>query len=143
MESERGELKELERQVVESLAREETVTQDVEAAWEKKRTFGERISDRVSDFGGSWNFIISFFVILSLVWIGFNVWTATRTVFDPYPFILLNLELSCLAAIQAPIVLMSQKRQEAEGPVTVRERLSCQSQSRVRRSGTCMRNSTI
>jgi uncharacterized membrane protein len=113
LESERGELSELERQVVESLAREETVTQDVEAAWEKKRTFGERISDRVSDFGGSWNFIISFFVIL-LVWIGFNVWTATRTVFDPYPFILLNLVLSCLAAIQAPIILMSQKRQEAK-----------------------------
>ena len=113
LERERGELSELERQVVESLAREETVARDVEAAWAGKRTFGERVSDFVADFGGSWKFIISFFVIL-LVWIAFNVWAATRAVFDPYPFILLNLVLSCLAAIQAPIIMMSQKRQEAK-----------------------------
>jgi uncharacterized membrane protein len=113
LERERGELSDLERQVVESLAREETVARDVEAAWEGKRTFGERVSDFVADFGGSWKFIISFFAIL-LVWIGFNVWAATRAVFDPYPFILLNLVLSCLAAIQAPIIMMSQKRQEAK-----------------------------
>ena len=112
LERERGELSELERQVVESLAREETVARDVEAAWEIKRTFGERVSDFVADFGGSWHFIISFFVIL-LVWIGFNVWAVNRAVFDPYPFILLNLVLSCIAAIQAPIIMMSQKRQEA------------------------------
>jgi uncharacterized membrane protein len=113
LERERGELSDLERQVVESLAREETVARDVEAAWAGKRTFGERVSDFVADFGGSWNFIISFFVIL-LVWIAFNVWAATQGVFDPYPFILLNLVLSCLAAIQAPIIMMSQKRQEAK-----------------------------
>src|SRR5205814_9342279 len=74
---------------------------------------GERVSDFVADFGGSWKFIISFFVIL-LVWIAFNAWMATKAVFDPYPFILLNLVLSCLAAIQAPIIMMSQKRQEAK-----------------------------
>ncbi len=113
LERERGELSALERQVVESLAREETVARDVEVAWAGKRTFGERVADFVADFGGSWKFIISFFVIL-LVWIGFNVWAATRAVFDPYPFILLNLVLSCLAAIQAPIIMMSQKRQEAK-----------------------------
>jgi uncharacterized membrane protein len=113
LERERGELSELERQVVESLAREETVARDVEAAWETKRTFGERVSDFVADFGGSWRFIISFFVIL-LAWIGFNVWAMHRAVFDPYPFILLNLVLSCIAAIQAPIIMMSQKRQEAK-----------------------------
>jgi uncharacterized membrane protein len=113
LERERGELSELERQVVESLAREETVARDVEAAWEIKRTFGERVSDFVADFGGSWHFIISFFVIL-LVWIGFNAWAVNRAVFDPYPFILLNLVLSCIAAIQAPIIMMSQKRQEAK-----------------------------
>ena len=106
LERERGELSELERQVVESLAREETVARDIEAAWAGRRTFGERVSDFVADFGGSWNFIISFFIIL-LVWIGFNVWAATRAIFDPYPFILLNLVLSCLAAIQAPIIMMS------------------------------------
>jgi uncharacterized membrane protein len=113
LERERGEISELERQVVESLAREETVARNVEAAWEGRRTFGERVSDFVSDFGGSWNFIISFFVIL-LIWISFNVWAASRVVFDPYPFILLNLVLSCIAAIQAPIIMMSQKRQEAK-----------------------------
>ncbi len=109
----RGELSELERQVVESMAREETVARDIESAWERKRTFGERVSDFVADFGGSWQFIISFFVVL-IAWIGFNVWAATRDVFDPYPFILLNLVLSCIAAIQAPIIMMSQKRQEAK-----------------------------
>jgi uncharacterized membrane protein len=113
LERERGELSELERQVVESLAREETIARDIEAAWAGRRSFGERVSDFVADFGGSWNFIISFFIIL-LVWIGFNVWAAARSIFDPYPFILLNLVLSCLAAIQAPIIMMSQKRQEAK-----------------------------
>jgi len=110
---ERGELSELERQVVESLAREETVARDVEATWEGKRTFGERVSDFVANFGGSWNFIISFFVVL-MIWVVFNMWAANREIFDPYPFILLNLVLSCLAAIQAPIIMMSQKRQEAK-----------------------------
>jgi uncharacterized membrane protein len=113
LERERGEISQLERQVVESLAREETVARDIERAWEGRRTFGERVADFVADFGGSWNFIISFFVVL-LIWIGFNVWAASRAVFDPYPFILLNLVLSCIAALQAPIIMMSQKRQEAK-----------------------------
>jgi uncharacterized membrane protein len=111
LEHERGEISQLERQVVESLTREETIARDIEATWAKKRTFGERVADLVAEFGGSWKFIISFLVIL-VVWIGFNIWAATRVVFDPYPFILLNLVLSCLAAIQAPIIMMSQKRQE-------------------------------
>lgn len=113
LERERGELTDLERQVVQSLAREETVARDVESAWETKRTFGEKVSDYVADFGGSWHFIISFFAVL-LLWIAFNVWAVNRAVFDPYPFILLNLVLSCIAAIQAPIIMMSQKRQEAK-----------------------------
>jgi uncharacterized membrane protein len=113
LERERGELSDLERQVVESLAREETVSRNVEAAWDDRRTTGERIADLVADFGGSWTFIGAFFFVL-VVWMGFNVWATTRTIFDPYPFILLNLVLSCLAAIQAPIIMMSQKRQEAK-----------------------------
>lgn len=113
LERERGELSELDRQVVESLAREEVVARDVEAAWEGRRTIGERVADVVADFGGSWVFIGIFFVVL-VVWMGFNVWAASRAVFDPYPFILLNLVLSCLAAIQAPIIMMSQNRQEAK-----------------------------
>jgi uncharacterized membrane protein len=113
LERERGELSDLERQVVESLAREETVSRDVEAAWDDRRSTGEKVADMVADFGGSWTFIGSFFFVL-VVWIAFNVWTATRAIFDPYPFILLNLVLSCLAAIQAPIIMMSQNRQEAK-----------------------------
>jgi uncharacterized membrane protein len=111
LEHERGEISELDRQVVESLAREETVSRDVDKAWEKHRTAGEVVADAVADFGGSWSFIGIFFAVLA-VWMGYNVWAATRDVFDPYPFILLNLVLSCLAAIQAPIIMMSQNRQE-------------------------------
>jgi uncharacterized membrane protein len=110
---ERGEVSDLERQVVESVAREETISRNVEAAYDDKRTLGERAADVVAEFGGSWNFI-GIFAIVMAVWMGFNVWAATRAVFDPYPFILLNLVLSCLAAIQAPIIMMSQKRQETK-----------------------------
>ncbi len=110
---ERGEVSDLERQVVESVAREETISRNVEAAYGDKRTLGERAADVVAEFGGSWNFI-GIFAIVMAVWMGFNIWAATRAVFDPYPFILLNLVLSCLAAIQAPIIMMSQKRQETK-----------------------------
>jgi uncharacterized membrane protein len=113
LEHEKGELNALERDVVESLAREETVAENVEEQWEDKRTLGEQIADMVADFGGSWSFIIIFFAIL-VVWMAFNVWVAARGAFDPYPFILLNLVLSCIAAVQAPIIMMSQKRQEAK-----------------------------
>jgi uncharacterized membrane protein len=113
LERERGELSDLDRQVVESLAREETIAEDVESAWEDRRTVGEKVADVVADFGGSWTFIGLFFFVL-VVWMAFNVWVASRDVFDPYPFILLNLVLSCLAAIQAPIIMMSQKRQESK-----------------------------
>jgi uncharacterized membrane protein len=74
-------------------------------------TFGQRAADKIATFGGSWTFIISFFSILT-VWIVFNVYALHNKGFDPYPFILLNLILSCLASIQAPIIMMSQNRQE-------------------------------
>lgn len=77
------------------------------------RTFGQRVADKVADFGGSWTFIISFMVFL-LLWIAFNVFWLNNKGFDPYPFILLNLILSCIAALQAPIIMMSQNRQEAK-----------------------------
>jgi uncharacterized membrane protein len=113
LERERGELSDLEKQVLESLAREEAVSQDVEEAYDDRRTFGERAADLVADFGGNWNFI-GLFTIVLIAWMGFNVWLAANRIFDPYPFILLNLVLSCLAAVQAPIIMMSQKRQEAK-----------------------------
>lgn len=74
-------------------------------------TFGERVADKVAEFGGSWTFILSFFFIL-LCWIALNTFVLTKDPFDPYPYILLNLVLSCLAAIQAPVIMMSQNRQE-------------------------------
>lgn len=74
-------------------------------------TRGQRISDKVARFGGSWTFI-SLFLIILFLWILFNVLTPVKEVFDPYPFILMNLVLSCIAALQAPIIMMSQNRQE-------------------------------
>jgi len=94
-------------------AREETVSENVEEEYEDVRTFGERAADVVADFGGSWHFI-GLFALVLVVWMAFNVWAVANAIFDPYPFILLNLVLSCLAAVQAPIIMMSQKRQEAK-----------------------------
>ena len=74
-------------------------------------TRGQSISDKVATFGGSWAFIISFFIIL-FIWILFNTITPINDNFDPYPFILMNLILSCIAALQAPIIMMSQNRKE-------------------------------
>ncbi|NBW43788.1 MAG: DUF1003 domain-containing protein [Sphingobacteriia bacterium] len=74
-------------------------------------TRGERLADQIAAFGGSWTFITLFFGIL-LGWIVLNLWFLDNEGFDPFPFILLNLILSCLAAIQAPIIMMSQNRQE-------------------------------
>ena len=110
---ERGELTRLEHEVVESLAAHETLAENVEAEYAEQRSFGERLSDRLAAFGGSWTFITIFFVVL-VVWMAFNLVALQRDAFDPYPFILLNLVLSCLAAIQAPIIMMSQNRQEAK-----------------------------
>jgi uncharacterized membrane protein len=76
----------------------------------EKNTFGQRAADNVAQFVGSWKFIIIFSVIF-LLWVSSNLVMATRA-FDPYPFILLNLALSCIAAIQAPLIMMSQNRQE-------------------------------
>jgi uncharacterized membrane protein len=78
---------------------------------EKPATFGERLSDKIADFGGSWKFIIIFIASI-IAWIGMNVWVYANQGFDPYPFIFLNLVLSCVAALQAPVIMMSQNRQE-------------------------------
>jgi len=74
-----------------------------------KKTFGERAADKLAEYAGSWTFIISFLILL-VIWMAINVY-AWINVWDPYPFILLNLVLSCLAALQAPVILMSQNRQ--------------------------------
>lgn len=74
-------------------------------------TFGQRLADKVASFGGSWTFIISFGIFIT-IWILFNIFFLQSKSFDPFPFILLNLILSCIAALQAPVIMMSQNRQE-------------------------------
>jgi uncharacterized membrane protein len=113
LEAEKGELSELEREVVESLEKHEVLSSYIDREYESTLTFGERLSDKIAIFGGSWRFIIIFSCILFL-WIVINSVFLLSRPFDPYPYILLNLVLSCLAALQAPIIMMSQNRQEAK-----------------------------
>lgn len=105
-----GNLNDMERQVVSSISQNTVLSQEVEKTKEKL-TYGQLIADKVAEFGGSWTFIISFLVFL-LVWIVINMFWLSNKGFDPYPFILLNLILSCIAALQAPVIMMSQNRQE-------------------------------
>lgn len=109
---ERGELSKLDREVARSLAQGAMVSANTEESYDVGRTIGERLSDDLAAFGGSWTFLIAFAVILG-GWISFNAMWGQQA-FDPFPYILLNLVLSCLAAVQAPIIMMSQKRQEAK-----------------------------
>jgi uncharacterized membrane protein len=94
------------------------VSRDPEQMYGERLTFGQRTADRVASFGGSWTFIF-IFVGLMLMWIVANRNSARP--FDPYPFILLNLVLSCLAALQAPIIMMSQNRQAATDRVAAQQ----------------------
>ncbi|MBA4849793.1 DUF1003 domain-containing protein [Emticicia sp. BO119] len=89
---------------------------------EKALSFGDRMADKIADFGGSWTFILSFMGFL-LVWISFNIYWLSNKGFDPYPFILLNLILSCVAALQAPLIMMSQNRQEEKDRERAKEDL--------------------
>ncbi len=112
LQDEIGELSTLDNEVIESLQQHEILSDDVSKQFEKKLTFGERLSDQIASFGGSWKFIILFGVVI-VSWIVLNAAFLINRTFDPYPFILLNLVLSCLAAMQAPIIMMSQNRAEA------------------------------
>ncbi len=106
-----GQMTELEQQVLEKMKSNKFVADNVEPELEREYTFAERLSDKIAEFGGSWKFIISFLLMMT-VWMALNVFLYHEKGFDPYPFILLNLVLSCLAALQAPIIMMSQNRQE-------------------------------
>jgi uncharacterized membrane protein len=112
IEEEVGELSNLEHEVLASISMNKLISDNIEVELDKKLTFGQRLSDRIADFGGSWTFIIFFFLVL-FIWIAINLFVLVKKPFDPYPFILLNLILSCLASIQAPIIMMSQNRKEA------------------------------
>lgn len=111
MEDEKGELSSLEKDVINKLTEYETISVNIDNEFDSTLTFGEKLSDKIAAFGGSWNFIITFGLIIFL-WIGINSYFLITQPFDPYPFILLNLILSTLAALQAPVIMMSQNRQE-------------------------------
>jgi len=113
LETEKGELSSLENQVMKSLEEHEILSKNINEEFDQKLTVGEKLADKMAAGAGSWRFIIGFAIIL-IIWIALNSVILLWKPFDPYPFILLNLVLSCIAAIQAPIILMSQNREEAK-----------------------------
>jgi uncharacterized membrane protein len=113
LESEKGEVTSLDQEVIQSLRDHELITSNIDAEFDQDWSLGERLADKIAEFGGSWTFLISFGVFLFL-WIALNTFVLVTRPVDPFPFILLNLLLSCLAAMQAPIIMMSQNRQESK-----------------------------
>lgn len=111
LKSEDGHISKLHDIVRKAIEEESLITERLSSEESDDRSFGQRLSDKVAEFGGSWRFIIIFGAII-LCWIVFNTVVMMNRSFDPYPYILLNLILSCIAAIQAPIIMMSQNRQE-------------------------------
>jgi uncharacterized membrane protein len=109
----KGEVSALEQQVIKSMKEHELLSTNVNTEFDRKLTFGEHMADKMAEYAGSWRFISIFMAVL-FIWIGINTLVLIQKPFDPYPFILLNLILSCIAAIQAPIIMMSQNRQEAK-----------------------------
>jgi uncharacterized membrane protein len=109
--SQTGELGQLEKIVLSSIKEKSTLSDKIDEEDTQQTTIGQRVADKVAAFGGSWTFIISFSFFLFL-WITINIYWLSNKGFDPYPFILLNLILSCIAAMQAPVIMMSQNRQE-------------------------------
>ncbi|MBZ0111010.1 MAG: DUF1003 domain-containing protein [Thermoanaerobaculia bacterium] len=110
--TELGEITQIEEEVLESLHEHEVLASNPDTEFDSDLSFGQRLADRIAMFGGSWAFILLFALFLAL-WILGNTLLLTLKPFDPYPFILLNLLLSSLAAIQAPVIMMSQNRQES------------------------------
>lgn len=113
LEAEKGELTSLEKEVLHSLEEHQLLSANVDAEFEQTWSLGERLADKIASFGGSWTFIILFGLFI-FAWIMMNAFVLFWRPIDAYPFILLNLMLSCLAALQAPIIMMSQNRQEAK-----------------------------
>lgn len=111
IENERGEIDVLEKNVIDSISKNQILSENIESDIDDLLTIGEKLADKIALFGGSWIFIIFFFGFI-ILWIIINILAISSANFDPYPFILLNLILSCLASIQAPIIMMSQNRKE-------------------------------
>ncbi len=106
------EMSKLDEKILQSVQNHDIISQNPDELVDNNLTFGQRLADKIATFGGSWRFIITFGVII-FVWILINSFFIGKAQFDPYPFILLNLVLSCLAALQAPVIMMSQNRQES------------------------------
>jgi uncharacterized membrane protein len=111
VQQEKGEIARIDEDVMTAIRENSILSENIRDEIEPELTTGQRLADKIAEFGGSWSFIIFFFSFI-LIWILVNIWTIIYPPFDPYPFILLNLILSCLASIQAPIIMMSQNRQE-------------------------------
>jgi uncharacterized membrane protein len=110
LETDKGELSNLEKQVVKSLKEHELMSKNINEEFDRNLTLGQKTADNVSHFAGSWKFISISSTVIA-IWVAINLFVLLARPFDPYPFILLNLVLSCIAALQAPIILMSQNRQ--------------------------------
>jgi uncharacterized membrane protein len=108
---EKGELANMDQDVMDAIRNNSILSENIQDEIESKLTAGQRLADKIALFGGSWTFIVTFFSFI-VIWMTINIWWLSTRPFDPFPFILLNLILSCLAAIQAPIIMMSQNRQE-------------------------------
>jgi uncharacterized membrane protein len=113
LESGVGTLSARDKRVIARIAKHRHVTRNLNASVDETMTFGEKVADQVAKWGGSWTFIIWFFVFLGCWSLANSVLLSTQERFDPYPYIFLNLLLSMLASIQAPLILMSQNRQAA------------------------------
>lgn len=105
-------LTDIEKKIIASLVKKKSIAKNINKEVDDQRTWGEKIADKVATFGGSWTFIIIFAAVLT-AWIILNSFILLNRAFDPYPYILLNLFLSMTAALQAPIIMMSQNRQSA------------------------------
>jgi len=122
--TERGELSRLEKKVVTSIQAHHLLSENLNKEFDQKLTFGEKLADKIAELGGSWVFILSFGAFL-VFWIFLNGYLLVTNAYDPFPFILLNLILSCLAAVQAPFIMMSQNRQASK------DRLRSESEYRI------------
>mgnify|MGYP003642650320 FL=1 len=110
IEQEKGDLAAIDKDIMDAVRNNSILSENLQDGIDTAVTLGQRMADKIASFGGSWTFIIAFFSFLTL-WIVANIWLLASNTFDPYPLILLNLMLSCIAAIQAPIIMMSQNRQ--------------------------------
>ena len=124
LEAERGELSALEGEIARKAADHASIAVHIEESFSRDATRGQRVADAVARIGGSWGFVIPFCGAI-VFWIALNSWLLRGAAFDPFPYILLNLALSCVAALQAPIIMMSQNR------VSARDRMQADEDFRV------------